>query len=731
MIRSISFVLIFLTSLGYVYAQKSFEYPITPKDTVTNTYFGVEVEDPFRYLEDTEDDRTKQWLGDQEKVTNKYSRKLLSLSDIRQWVFQVYDTKFKPFDKVKKDHRQANKPEFKRKLKNFNTPPDFYYKRGKNDFFRELVRVKDHKRFREDNVGVTSYSVDDSSKYVAVELSHSGSDWREAFIYDLSTGKQLNDTIKYIGSLDPIWSGGGFYYIRYDKPVKGKELLNVRRGERLCYHRVGSPQEKDKVMFQNPDKENRYRMWYQSLDSIVDKKVNSRKILLNYPRKIKDKWYRARAIVDISNEENFSPQTFLITPNEQGAFYHIEAVFGDSLIIRSNLESPNNRVLICDKTKLNKVSELVPEYQDNLIEVNPLGKDKIACIYLLDGVNSVLIFNLKGELLRSIVFPKGKSVSGFYAKKDKTYSDYWIHSFFHPAIKYKLNLETLASEAAGKLLIPYKHDKLKTEYVKYKSKDGTEIPMYLTYAKDLEMNGTNPTLIHGYGGYGITLKPSYDQENIIWLLNGGILAVPNVRGGGAKGRDWADAGRGLNKQNAIDDFISAAEYLQNNQYTNPDKTAISGGSHGGMLVAAALTQRPDLYKVAIPQAGVYDMLRAEQFTVGHVATNYFEYGSVTDSLDFNNLYSYSPIHNVQKGVKYPSILVITGDNDDRVPPLHSYKFVATLQEKGSDESAYILKVNKGTGHQSALTIEDYLNDISYRYNFLFNELKVKLRDRVN
>jgi prolyl oligopeptidase len=704
-------------------AQKAFEYPAAPKDSIVDIYHGVTVIDDYRYLENSQDDRTILWLEQQEKVTGKYSRKLLALSNIRQWVYQIYDTEFKPFEKEEKELIEANKPQFKKKFKSATSPPDLYYKRGEHDFFRRLVNGKDHKQFKDDNVIITDYVMSNDYKYATVELSHSGRDWREAFIYDLETGEQLADTIKYIGTLDPVWTGNGFYYIRFDKPEAGKELLNVRTGERLCYHAVNTKQETDKIVFRNPDKENIHGMGYSIIDSA--------NIMLSYPRNIKDKWYTARAIVDISDVENFIPQNFLISPDQQGVFYDVEAIYGDSLIIRSNLGSPNKRVLVCDKTQLNKISELIPEYQDNLINVNRLGKDMIACIYTLDGVYSVLLFNLKGELLKSIAFPVGKSVSGFYAEDDDTHSAYEIHSFFHPSIKYNLNLETLGNEAAGELFIPYRHDKLKTVYVTYKSKDGTEIPMYLTYAKDLALDGTNPTLIYGYGGYGITVQPSYKQEHMVWLLNGGILAIPNVRGGGAKGVDWANAGKGLNKQHAIDDFIAAAEYLQNNDYTNPLKTAIAGGSHGGMLVGAALTQRPELYKAAIPSAGVYDMLRFEKFTVGHVATNFFEFGSVADSLDFHNLLSYSPLHNVRQGVKYPSILVVTGNNDDRVPPLHSYKFLAMLQEKGDHSSPYILKIKQGTGHQGALTVEDYLNGISYRYNFLFNELKIKLKDRVN
>jgi prolyl oligopeptidase len=354
-----------------------------------------------------------------------------------------------------------------------------------------------------------------------------------------------------------------------------------------------------------------------------------------------------------------------------------------------------------------------------------MGRDKLACIYNDQGKNIVLIFNLKGELLRKIDFPEGKKLNSFYENDDNaTHTDFCISSFFHPDLWYQLSLTDLTFKPSNTISVPYKAETLETRYVSYKSKDGTEVPMYITCLKKTKLDGNNPTLLYGYGGYGVTVRPRFDESLTLWLLRGGIIAVPNVRGGGANGSAWALAGRRLNKQTAIDDFIAAAEYLESENYTNSNKLAINGGSHGGLLVGAAMMQRPELFKAVIAEAGVLDMLRFEKFTIGTVNVNTNEFGNTTNPEDYANLKSYSPLHNIKKNKKYPNLLLITGANDDRVPPFHSYKFLATLQEKASNESLYQVLVINGSGHGGALTAEDFTKKIMCKYAFLFRQLDV-------
>ncbi|MDY6801055.1 MAG: prolyl oligopeptidase family serine peptidase [Bacteroidota bacterium] len=368
----------------------------------------------------------------------------------------------------------------------------------------------------------------------------------------------------------------------------------------------------------------------------------------------------------------------------------------------------------------------IPEYDITLRRVDRLGKDKLSCIYRNDGVFVALIFNLKGELLKMIEFPEGEKVNYLYEYDSIVeYTNFCVSSFYHPDIWYQMSLNDLSYKPAKEIQVPYNPEELHTRYVKYHSKDGTEIPMYITCLKDTELDGNNPTLLYGYGGYGITVEPKFDESQALWLLHGGILAVPNVRGGGAQGSEWSRQGRGVNKQNTIDDFIAAAEYLIDNKYTNPDKLAVYGASHGGMLVGAAITQRPELFKAAVAEAGVYDMIRFEKFTIGHKSTNIIEFGTIDEMEGYQAKKSYSPLHNVKSGVSYPNVLLITGDHDDRVPPLHTYKFLTTLQEKGSPKSLYHMYLISGAGHGGALTQKDWEDKLLYKYYFLFKQMDIK------
>jgi prolyl oligopeptidase len=594
----------------------------------------------------------------------------------------------------------------------------FYQKRG-NTNFRYLAKANDFIREKNDKVSISNYQVNPNEEIVSVEVSLNGSDWRSMYFYDLETGKKLSDTLNNLRySKRLVWIDEGFYYMGYSKPKKGRELLDKAHGQALFFHKLGTPQATDKLVYQNPDTTGTYLFDFYQIDSV--------KLFFNHIYYSRGKVYNAKSFVNISDSNSFILKNILLFPASDSLNFSFSTLFGDTIILTSTSGAPNGKVFLANINQVNKLEEIIPEFDIPLLDVDKLGADKLACIYRNEGKNLVLIYNLKGELLRRIEFPEGKSVYGLYEynpKAEQTY--FWVSSFYHPDLMYQLNLTDLSYKPVQVLRVPYNPNDVETRFVKYKSKDGTEIPMYITCLKKTMLDGKNPTLIYGYGGYGTSVVPDFNPSTALWILHGGILAVPNIRGGGEEGSEWGKQGRRLKKQNAFNDFIAAAEYLINEKYTNPDKIAIKGGSHGGLLVGAVLTQRPDLFKVAIAEAGAFDMIRFGEYTVGSNYVNINEFGTVENPDDFKNLYSYSPLHNIKKGVKYPNILLITGDKDDRVPPLHSYKFLASLQENGDPTSLYHLYLVPGSGHGGALTTKDFTEKLLFEYYFLFDKLGLR------
>ena len=701
------------------YAQKVYKYPSPPKDTAIDVYFETSINDPYQWMENPNDPRLSEWLESQAKISKKEGNKHKKVLTLRAQIASLYnDVKQKRMEGyVEKSGNPKSKYEFDYKFKNLDRFPDLRYRLRGKEFYKTLVKTKSFRLNKNDNVTITNQYVNEKYDIIAIEMSHNGSDWREVFFFDLISGKQLPDTLKFLrASSRLIWHGKNVYYDRYNQPKEGRELLDKATGQKLFYHKLGTPQSEDLMLLQNPDTTGTNSFRYFKSDD---------KIFFYRFFKHRGKILRAVSFAN-NNPKSFFLKDFLIYSNSDTINLSIEEMFGDTVIIKTNWNAPNGRVLGADINQLNKPFEIIPEYDVILRRVNRLGKDKIASIYRNESRYLVLVFNLKGELLRKLDFEEGKKVKYFYENNpEATYTDFSVSSFYHPDLWYQLSLKDLTVKPSRSISVPYDPNSLETRYVKYTSKDGTKIPMYVTCLKGTKLDGSNPTLIYGYGGYGTTVEPAFDEPKALWLLHGGVLAIPNVRGGGAEGADWAEAGRRLKKQNAIDDFIAAAEYLISKKYTNNEKLGIIGGSHGGLLVGAAITQRPDLFKAAIAEAGAFDMLRFEKYTVGSVSTNINEFGTTYDSLDFINLRSYSPLHNVKKGVSYPNVLLICGDHDDRVPPLHSYKFLATLQENGDPKSTYQLYLIPGAGHGGALTAKDWIDKLLFKYYFLFDQLDLK------
>ena len=718
-------LLVLLVNSFHLNAQTNYDYPIAPKDSVYDQYFDTLIYDPYQWMENPEDPRLAEWLEEQGKITKKLSRKHTDEWTMRQQLGALYHSVKQEvlYEYVEEDDKDRYKYEFDYEYRTAKRSADLRYREKGSSVYRNLVDIKEFQRENEDNISIQYFKVNKEKDLIAVAISRNGTDWQEVYFYDLKTSRQLPDTLLYLrNSSNMVWHGNGLYYDRYKKPEEGRELLDKAVEQRVMFHVVGTPQQEDRLLYQNPDTTGTNIIRFRKIG-----KDKEEKLIFNTFYQVRGKIYKALAYVDLDQESSFILKNFLITPDDKNVNFDPEVIHNTNILINTTWNAPNGKVITADINQQNKLTELVPESDAILRSVNPLGKDKFVCIYRKEGVFKAMIYNYNGQLLKGIDFPKGKKVKFLFEENPEAkYTDFALSSFYHPDLWYQLNLETLSFQPSVELTLPYDPADLETRYVKFNSKDGTEIPMYITCRKDLVLDGTNPTLLYGYGGYGITVEPKFDETEALWLLHGGVLAVPNIRGGGAQGDFWGKEGRRMKKQNAIDDFISAAEYLIHEKYTNPGKLAIKGKSHGGLLVAATVTQCPELFKTAIAEAGVYDMLRFEKYTIGSVAINRNEFGTIKFQEEFNNLLSYSPLHKIKKGVKYPNMLLITGDHDDRVPPWHTYKFLATLQESSSSETFHHMYQIPGAGHGGALSPEEWVNKTLYENNYLFGQMGIDL-----
>ena len=720
MARHLIFLFIFCVLIFHVNAQKTIAYPTAPKDSIYDSYFDTTIYDPYQWMENPNDPRLGLWIDAQKKLNTRQSRKQIYKQTLLAQIASMYnDVEKKMLHDYKKQWGiPINKYEFKTDFSTDKRTRDLLYRKIGTNHYKKLIRAKSIQANKNDHAFITDWDVSGSLNIAAINISRNGSDWRDVYFYDLINGNQLPDTLSNLRNTSNIvWDGNGFYYDRYEAPTKGRELLDKVMGQTLYYHKMGTLQAEDVKLFQNPDTTGANGFYFFK---------SNKRLFFHHYLYVRNEIYQAIGTATLNEGRSFYISDFIVYPNEESINLDIELILGDTVLLKSNWNTPNGSVLMANVKKKNELLEIVPEYDVTLRNVNRLGKGKIACIYRNKGRYSVLIYSIAGKMLKKLDFPEGKKVNSFYENNPNAqYTDFCISSFYHPNYWYQLSLTDFTFKPTQKVSVPYDIKDLETRYVKYKSKDGTEIPMYITCLKSTELNGKNPTLLHGYGGYGIVIEPSFDESTTLWLLHGGMLAVPNIRGGGAEGSNWGLAGRRLNKQNTIDDFIAAAEFLIDTNYTNPEKLAIIGGSHGGLLVGAALTQRPGLFKAAIAEAGVFDMLRFENYTIASTSTNLNEFGDISNIDDFNNLLSYSPLHHIRKGTAYPDVLLLTGDNDDRVPPFHSYKFLASLQELGNPNSLYQMYIIPGAGHGGALTNSSIRNKILFEYYFLFDELGLK------
>ncbi len=691
----------FILSLRILVAQSY----ITPVTNVVDTVWGTAVEDPYRWLESLNSDSTAEWFKQQRKITRTEKTKFYaSYTDIYGKLISDGGASFPNFIKEGPYYFQ-----FKYTTE-YSTPILFYKTKVDGDL---VEAYNPNIYFNKEPVTVEDFYLSNDARYLAVSLSIAGTDWRTIKVRDLKKGKNLPDKIEWVKFSNICWTDSGFFYSKFKDPPAGLTHIAANSQQQLCFHKLGDSTANDGVVYSIPDKANTFFHF--------DVTSDNQYLILYTAAKLNGEWCSVVAYQDLEEGIYGGMNLFLASSFKDEISYNVIDHLNGKFLVQTNLDAPHCRLLLCDKDAVNKLELLVPEYKEILKSVYHVNK-KIVCLYFNNGSYTACLFDYEGELLNGIKFPQGINVKGFYGEPSDTVVGYYQNAFYTPPVVYTWNLNSYKTEQADVTKVHYDADDYTTEIVTYKSKDGTEVPMYLTHKKKLKRSAKNPVILYGYGGFGISTTPFYTFANILFFENNGILAVPLIRGGGEFGKTWHDQGKGLNKQNSFDDFISAAEYLIDSGYTSKERLALRGGSNGGLLVGAVLTQRPDLFKVAIGEMGVYDMLRYHLFTGNRFIGG--EYGTSNDSIQFKNLLKYSPLHNVKSKVDYPATLLLTAQNDDRVPPFHSYKFLAALQANADNTKPHILYFEEEAGHQGAERIDYRTSSDAFILAFIFRQMGI-------
>ena len=659
-------------------SQNKMQYPTTKKGQVTDTYFDTKVADPYRWLEDDRSEETGSWVKEQNRLTYDYLSKIPYRDALKSRLEKLWN-----YEKISAPFKEGN---FTYYYKNngLQNQSVLYRKDAKGE---ESVFL-DPNTFSKDgtsSLGGVNFSEDGSK--VAYSISEGGSDWRKVIVMDAVTKKILEPTLEDIKFSGVSWKGNeGFYYSSYDKP-DGSELSAKTDQHKLYYHKVGTRQKDDKVIF-GLDQKRRYVGGYVTEDNhyLV---ITASTSTYGNELYIQDLTKPNSPIVTIV--DNFNSDNSIIDNQ------------GSKLFIATDLNAPNTRVVTVDVSnpKPENWKDLIPE-TDNVLNVST-GSGYLFANYMIDAVSAIKQYDYSGKLVRNIQLPGIGTAGGFGGKKTEKVLYYSFTNYTTPGSTYSFDPKSGDSKVYQTPKIDFNSNDYESKQVFYTSKDGTKIPMIITHKKGLKLDGKNPTILYGYGGFNISLTPSFSISNAVWMENGGIYAVANLRGGGEYGKKWHVAGTKMQKQNVFNDFIAAAEYLISEKYTSSDFLAIRGGSNGGLLVGATMTQRPDLMKVALPAVGVMDMLRYHTFTAG--AGWAYDYGTAEDSKEmFEYIKGYSPVHNVKPNTKYPATMVTTGDHDDRVVPAHSFKFAAELQDKQAGDNPTLIRIDINAGHGAGKSV---------------------------
>ena len=689
-------------------------YPKTKKvDTVTN-YFGTQVKDPYRWLEDDMSEETARWVEDQNKTTFGYLENIPFREELKQRLTTLWN-----YEKVGAPFKEGDYSYFYKNDGLQNQYVIYRYKTGQDPDKTEVFL--DPNTFTEDGtISLGGLSFSENGSLAAYSISEGGSDWRKVLVMNAQTKKIIEDTIVDVKFSGISWlKNEGFYYSSYDKP-KGSELSAKTDQHKLYYHKLGTSQKEDELIFGGtPEQKHRY---------VGGRTTQDNKYLI------------VSASVSTSGNKLFikdlgDPKSpFVTVQKDTDSDTSVIDNVGSKLYLVTNRNAPNKKVVTVDASSPGPENwkDLIEETQ-NVLRAST-GGGYIFANYMENAVSAIKQYSYDGTLVREVVLPGIGSAGGFGAKKQDTSLYYSFTNYLTPGSIYSYEISSGTSKLYKKPSIDFNSDEYQSRQVFYTSKDGTQVPMIITHKKGIVLDGTNPTILYGYGGFNISLTPSFSITNAVWMEQGGVYAVANLRGGGEYGKKWHDAGTKLQKQNVFDDFIAAAEYLIGKKYTSSDFLAIRGGSNGGLLVGATMTQRPDLIKVALPAVGVLDMLRYHTFTAG--AGWAYDYGTAQQSKEmFEYLKAYSPVHNVTPGTKYPATMVTTGDHDDRVVPAHSFKFAAELQEKQGGTAPVLIRIETDAGHGAGTpvskTIEQYADIYGFTlYNMGYKVLPKQMNDGV-
>lgn len=681
--------------------QEPLKYPVSFKSDQIDDYFGTLVADPYRWLENDTSAETEAWVIAQNAVTNEYLGKIPFRDQIRKrleilWNFPKLTVPVKKGDWI-----------FFEKNSGMQNQNVLYVQKGMNGQPRMLL---DPNTLSADGtVSVSEFSVSRDGRYMAYSINKAGSDWTEFGILDVETGKVLPDKVEWVKFSGAAWQGEGFYYSRYNEPAKGKELSNRNEYHKVYFHKLGTQQSEDKLIFENPNFP--LRIYFTGTTS------DERFLIL---REKEGTNGNALYCKDLTQPGN---RFIKLAAGYENAYNVIDNI-GDKLLVLTNENAPRQKLVSIDtKSPASENWEtLIPEKED-VLESIVLAGNHVFAQYMTDATNRIFTFDMQGKPVSEVQLPGLGTIAGLNGEINDNSIFYGFTSFTSPLTIYSYDVVKSSSAEFFKPDLDLDATNYVTRQVFFENKDKTSIPMFIVHKKGLEFDGNNPTLLYGYGGFNASLTPVFSVSRLVFLENGGVFCMANIRGGGEYGEEWHEAGTKLNKQNVFDDFIAAAEFLISEKYTSSEKLAIAGGSNGGLLVGACMTQRPDLYKVCLPAVGVMDMLRYHKFTIGWAWAG--DYGTSDDSTHFKNLLSYSPLHSVKDSICYPATLVTTADHDDRVVPAHSFKFAATLQEKQGCNNPVLIRIETNAGHGSGKPTSKIIDELTDVYSFLFYNLGIK------
>jgi len=688
--RILTILTLFLIYHNLSFSQP-FSYPEAKKDSVSNYYFGTMVSDPYQWMEKTQSEEVKDWATAENELSRSYLEKLKRKYPVEM---QLDNNSHFSYGTI----LRSGKYYFNRFREEGSNTSNLYVKKRLRDTPEEIVHASDFKQDEKDIVGIDEFEVSGDNEYLAFSLSHNGSDWREIRVKSLSSFKTEKDIIKWVKFSSIKWAGNGFYYCRYPATSSEKELTEALYGQAVYYHQLGTKQSEDLSIYSEP---------MNSRTVIRVDVVGDERYLIIYGAK--NIYY-----LDLKDATTKVPIAFM-TPKR---WYNILGVYKNKFLANTIDDAARGKIVLIDPKVPDSTTEFVKQYKNVLRRASIVG-NKVVCLYQMDLDWSCVTFDSIGQIVHVMKFPSGCSVEGLQGdtKSNTTLISY--QSSLHPFVAYEYDVNKLKTTLLQETLVEYDAHSVEMKKVFYTSKDGELIPMIIALKKGLKRDKNTPTILYGYGGFGNSYTSDFNIGFINHVLNGGIVALPCLRGGGEYGEEWHDKGRLLNKQNTFDDFIAAAEYLIDSGYTKKEKLAIMGSSNGGLLVGAVITQRPDLCQVAVSKSGVFDMLRYHLYTIG--STWESEYGSARNKEQFEYIYKYSPLHNI-KETNYPATLVVIGDHDDRVVPMHSYKFVASLQEKNKGNNPILLITQKSAGHFLGGNEMD-----AFIYSFIYEQLGVKPR----